>query len=98
MLERYIKRPFFLEKGLKFFFYINMKKMKNQARNEIFRQMTMTLALIQNVIYVQRTRKGVKGNYSYVQGNIQNEKIQRGPGKYCLASSFATHAKGLLPQ
>ena len=29
--------------------------MKNQARNEIFRQMTMTLTLIQNVIYVQWT-------------------------------------------
>ena len=58
MLERYIKRPFFLEKGLKFFFHINMKKLKNQARNEIFRQMTMTLTLIQNVIYVQWTRKG----------------------------------------
>ena len=32
--------------------------MKNEARNEIFRQMTMTLTLIQNVIYVQWTRKG----------------------------------------
>ena len=32
--------------------------MKNQARIEIFRQMTMTLTLIQNVIYVQWTQKG----------------------------------------
>ena len=49
---------FFYEKGLKFFFRINMKKKKNHARNEIFRQMTMTLTLIQNVVYVQWTRKG----------------------------------------
>ena len=53
---RDISRDLFLERGLKFFFHINIKKMKNQARNEIFRQMTMTL--IQNVIYVQWTRKG----------------------------------------
>ena len=52
------QETFFLEKGLKFFFHINMKKMKNQARNEIFRQMTMTLTLIQNIIYVQWMRKG----------------------------------------
>ena len=53
MLEIYIKRTFFRE-GLEFFFFqINMKKMKNQATNEIFRQMTMTLTLFQNVIYVQ---------------------------------------------
>ena len=55
---RNISRDLFLEKGLKFLFHINMKKMKNQARKEIFRQMTMTLTLIQNVIYVQWTRKG----------------------------------------
>ena len=46
MLERYIKRPFFREGFEFFFFHINMKKMKNQARNEIFRQMTMTLTFI----------------------------------------------------
>ena len=57
MLEIY-QETFFLEKGLKFFVHINMKKMKNQTRNEIFRQMTMTLTSFQNVIYVQWTQKG----------------------------------------
>ena len=58
MLERYIKRNFFFREGFEFFFHINMKKMKNQPRNKIFRQMIMTLTLIQNVIYVQWTQKG----------------------------------------
>ena len=58
MLERSIKRPFFFREGFEVFFHINMKKMKNQARNEIFRQMTMTLTLFQNIIYIQWTRKG----------------------------------------
>ena len=46
MLERDIKRPFF------FFFYredfelfFMSEKLKNQARNEIFRQMSITLTL-----------------------------------------------------
>ena len=56
---RDISRDLFFREGFEvFFFHINMKKIKNQARNEIFRQMTMTLTLIQNVIYVQWTRKG----------------------------------------
>ena len=56
---RDISRDLFLEETLKFFFsYKHEKKKKNQARNEIFRQMTMTLTLFQNVIYVQWTRKG----------------------------------------
>ena len=39
MLERYIKRPFFFFREVfEVSFHINMKKMKNQASNEIFRQ------------------------------------------------------------
>ena len=45
MLERYIRRPFFLEKTLNFFSYRSEKKLVNQVINEIFRQMTMTLTL-----------------------------------------------------
>ena len=55
MLERYIKRLFFFfffREGFEFFFTYQHEKMKIQGRNEIFRQMTMTmtLTLIQNVI------------------------------------------------
>ena len=58
MLERYIKRPFFFREGFEVFFSYKHEKIKNQARIEIVRQMTLTLTFIQNVIYVQWTRKG----------------------------------------
>ena len=44
MPERYIKETFFLEKTLKFFSYLS-EKLKNEVRNEIFRQMSLTLTL-----------------------------------------------------
>ena len=44
---RDISRDLFFREGFEVFFHINIKKMKNQARNEIFRQMTMTLTLFQ---------------------------------------------------
>ena len=38
---------FFFREGFEgFFFHINIRKMKNQAKNEIFRQMTMTPDLV----------------------------------------------------
>ena len=48
MLERYIWRPFFRER-FELFFQMNMKKLKNQARNEIFRQIPLTLTLMLDV-------------------------------------------------
>ena len=35
MLERYIKRPFFLEKGLSFFLYKHEKKEKTSQKSDI---------------------------------------------------------------
>ena len=49
MLERYIKRPFFLEKTLNSFSYRSEKKLVSQVINEIFRQMTITLTLALDV-------------------------------------------------
>ena len=43
MLERCIKRPFFLEKTT--FFSYKSEKLVNQVINEIFRQLTLTLTL-----------------------------------------------------
>ena len=43
MLKRYI-RPFFRE-GFELFFHINMKKLKNQAGNEMFRLNGLNLDL-----------------------------------------------------
>ena len=48
MLERYIRRPLFLEKGLNIISYKHEKTEKS-SQNEIFRQMTMTLALMLDV-------------------------------------------------
>ena len=45
MLERYIKRPFFFFKEDFEFFHMRVKKLKNQVRNKIFRQMSLTLTL-----------------------------------------------------
>ena len=58
MLERYIKRPFFLEKTLNFF-HIRVKKLKNQVRNEIFRQMSLTLTLALGVPVRPMDAKGL---------------------------------------
>ena len=49
MLERYIRRPFFFFREGSELYEKNMKKLKNQARNEIFRQMTLTLTLMLDV-------------------------------------------------
>ena len=58
MLERYIKRPFFLEKGLNFFSY-KYEKMKNQVRKELFRQMTLTLTLMLDIPVRRMDAKGL---------------------------------------
>ena len=39
----------FFSEGFEHFFHINMKKLKNQARNEILGQMTITLTLVPDV-------------------------------------------------
>ena len=39
------QETFFLEKTLNFFFIYEWKKLKNLVRNEIFRQMSLTLPL-----------------------------------------------------
>ena len=49
VLERY-QEAFFCREGFElffffFFFHINMKKLKNLVRNELFRQITLTLTL-----------------------------------------------------
>ena len=60
MLERYIKRPFFfLGKTLNFFFHIGVKKLENQVRNEIFRQMSLTLTLALDVPVRPMDSKGL---------------------------------------
>ena len=48
MLERYIKRPFF-SRRLSTFFHIGVKKLENEVRNEIFRQMSLTSTLALDV-------------------------------------------------
>ena len=49
MRERFFWRPFFFREQFKLFFHKNMKKLKNQARNEIFRQIPLTLTLMLDV-------------------------------------------------
>ena len=60
MLERYIKRPFFLQKTLNFLSYRSEKKLVNQVINEIFRQMTITLTLRLDVRVRPNGRERVK--------------------------------------
>ena len=45
MVERDIKRPFFFREDFELFFIYERKKLKNLLRNEIFKQMTLTLTL-----------------------------------------------------
>ena len=44
MLERYI-RPFLFREDFELFFSLGVKKLVNEAINEIFRQLTLTLEL-----------------------------------------------------
>ena len=61
MLEIYIKRPFFLEKT-ELFFHIGVKKLQNQVRNEIFRQMSPTSTLTLDVPVRPMDAKGLKND------------------------------------
>ena len=45
MLEIYIKRPFFFRENFELFFIYELKTLKNEVRNEIFRQMSLTSTL-----------------------------------------------------
>ena len=58
MLERYITIPFFLDKTLNFFSY-RSEKLENQVRNEIFRQMSLTLTLTLDVPIRPVDAKGI---------------------------------------
>ena len=60
MLERYIKRPFFLARILNFLSNIGVKKLVNQVINEIFRQMAITLTLPLDVPVRPMDAKGLK--------------------------------------
>ena len=63
--------------------------MKNQARNEIFRQMAMTLT--QNVIYVQWTRKGqATRRYKRHQNKVKVKGLGRNSSYLAGFSIFFT--------
>ena len=57
---RDLSRDLFFREDFELFLHINMKTLKNQARNEIFRKMTMTLTLIQNVYLRPMDAKGLR--------------------------------------
>ena len=59
MLERYIKRPFFFREDFELFFIV--KKLENQVRNEIFKQMSLTSTLALDVLVRPMDAKGLNG-------------------------------------
>ena len=75
MLERYIyiyiKRPFFFleREDFELFFHIWVKKLKNQDRNEIFRQMSLTLTLTLDIPVCPMDVKELKTSWQY-QGDL----------------------------
>ena len=62
MLERYIKKPFIFREDLELFFHIWVKKLKNQVRNEILRQMSLPLTSPLDVPVRPMDAKGLKDN------------------------------------
>ena len=63
MLEWYIETLFFRD-DFELFFIYEWKKLKNQVRNEIFRQMSLTLTLPLDVTIRPLDAKGLRAFYA----------------------------------
>ena len=61
---RDISRDLFFKRRLWTFFHIGVKKLKNQVRNEIFRQMSLTLTLLLDVLVRPMDAKGLRTHSS----------------------------------
>ena len=88
MLERDIKRPFFSEKTLNFFFHTWVKKLKNQIKNEIFRQKSLTLTLPLAMPASPMDAKGLN--------ELENDAAKMKTGGQRIQAQYGNYPKSLL--